>query len=597
MDVAGSESASSSGSEGSSVPAPLSTHWPLAWVALYWVGYGLIGLFVAHMFPRFLARLGLALVCTLAVVGWWLRVKRFSLRARLGIAALVIVVSAAATFLLDHTVMAGVAYHWSLPLVFTLTVGWLTLARRAAPSGQLVGMVVAVVLAWLPGPLVRMEGLNGDGSGDVYFRWTPSSEERFLAQLPQSASAESAALAPAPLTPAAEDWPQFRGPAGDARVPGLKIATDWNVAPPKLVWKHAIGPAWSSVIVVGDRLFTQEQRGEIEAVTCYAAADGRQLWAHETRDRFEEPLGGIGPRATPAFADGRVYALSARGRLDCVDATSGKLVWSVDALKENEGKLPVWGYSDSPVVVDGRVIVFLGGEKNKALVAYDAATGKRAWTVPVGVESYASPQVLTLHGVKQVLYLGDTKLVSVAPATGAILWEFASPAAHGRPCIQPHLVGANRLLLSFVPENLLQIEVKKDGDQWSAGEVWHTRDIRPDFSDFVVYDGSIYGFDADIFCCTSLETGKRQWKKGRYGAGQALLLPDMPAVLVTTEQGELVLLACDPKKSTELARFPAIEGKTWNHQAISRGKLYVRNAEQIACYQLPTAAGPSVAAK
>ncbi|MBA4018817.1 MAG: hypothetical protein C0483_16740 [Pirellula sp.] len=596
MDVAGSASPAS-GDEGSSAPSPLSTRWPLIWVAVYWIGYGLIGLFVAHMFHRFLARLGLALVCALAVVVWWLRLKRFSLRARLGIAALVIATGAAATLLLDHTVMAGVAYHWSLPLVFTFTILWLTAARRAAPAVQLAGLAVAVVLAWLPGPLVRMEGLNGDGSSDVYFRWSESSEERFLAALPQSAAAEAAALGPAPLTPAADDWPQFRGPAGDARVPGLKITADWERAPPKLVWKHAIGPAWSSVIVVGERLFTQEQRGEIEALTCYAAADGKQLWAYETRDRFEEALGGVGPRATPAYADGRVYALSARGRLDCVDATSGKLVWSVDAMQENEGKLPMWGYSDSPVVVDGKVIVFLGGEKNEALVAYDAATGKRAWTVPVGIESYASPQVLTLHGVKQVLYLGDTKLVSVVPATGAILWEFASSAAQGRPCVQPQLVGENRLLISFVPENLQQIEVKRDGDKWSAAEVWHTRDIRPDYSDFVVYDGYIYGFDADIFCCTSLETGKRQWKKGRYGAGQALLLPDVPAVLVTTEQGELVLLACDPKKSTELARLPAIEGKTWNHQTISRGKLYVRNAEQIACYQLPTATAPSVAAK
>lgn len=595
MDVAGS--ASPSASEGASAPAPLSTRWPLAWVALYWVGHGLIGLIVPHMFHRFLVRLGLALVCSLAVVVWWLRLKRFSLRARLGICAFVILAGALATISLDKTVMAGVAYFWSLPLVFTLTVGWLASARRAAPAAQLIGMVVAVALAWLPGPLVRMEGLNGDGSSDVYFRWSQSTEERFLAQLPQSASAESAALGPVPTQPGADDWPQFRGPSGDARVPGLKMATDWNVAPPKLLWKHAIGPAWSSVIVVGERLFTQEQRGQVEALTCYAAADGRQLWAYETRDRFEEPLGGIGPRATPAFADGRVYALSARGRLDCVDATSGKLVWSVDAMRENEGKLPVWGYSDSPVVVDGKVIVFLGGEKNKALVAYDAASGKRAWTAPVGIESYASPLVLTLHGVKQVLYLGDTKLVGVLPASGKILWEFASPAAHGRPCVQPHLVGENRLLISFVPENLLQIEVAKDGDQWSARQIWQTRDIRPDFSDFVVYDGFIYGFDADIFCCTSLETGKRQWKKGRYGAGQALLLPDMPAVLITSEQGELVLLACDPKQSTELAKFPAIEGKTWNHQAISRGKLYVRNAEQIACYELPQATPSGVAAK
>ncbi|MGC3968239.1 MAG: PQQ-like beta-propeller repeat protein [Pirellulales bacterium] len=599
------------GTGADSAAAALRMRFPLIVVALYWAAYVIVGLSPLHMFYTFLARLGLAFAAGLAVLVWWFRARRFSIKARFGVVGLVLLGGVVTTFLLHHTVMAPIAYQWSLPLVMTLGTLWLAAVRNVSPSLQLAGLAAAIGLAWLPGPLVRMEGLMGDGSNDVYWRWSQSSEERFVAELPKASS--PAELGDAPLKLTAGDWPQFRGPTGDSRAPGLKIATNWTQAPPKLVWKHAIGPAWSSVIVVGDRIFTQEQRLEIEAVTCYSAADGKQLWSHELKDRFEEALGGVGPRATPAFADGRIYAFSPRGRLDCLEARDGKLVWSVDAFQENEGKLPMWGYSISPVVADGKVVVFTGGEKNLALVAYDALTGKRAWTVPAGFESYASPVVVTLHGKPQVLFLGDGKLVSVEPATGKVLWEFASPevktppaaavgepappvtSPQGRPAVQPQLVGDNRLLLSFVPENLLQIEISKQGDSWSAREIWKSREIRPDYSDFVVYDGHIYGFDAVIFCCVELATGKRKWKKGRYGAGQALLLPDVPAVLVVSEEGELILLACNSEKHEELARFPAIEGKTWNHLALSRGKLYVRNAQEIACYELPVAADTALA--
>lgn len=586
-------------SQPTATPAPISLKFPLALIAIFWAVYLGAAMVGIHMFPLFLTRLGATLLCGLLMSIRWLRAKRFRLRTRWGILALVLAGGVVATMALDHTVLPPIVYMWSLPLIMTLGTLWLAFARNAVPATQLLVLCILIAVGWLPGPLVRMEGLNGDGSNDVYWRFSDSAEEKFLKQLPAPiAAAEQKTSSEAePLVATKADWVQFRGPAGDSQVPGLKIETDWKNHPPKLLWKNPIGPAWSSMIVVGDRLFTQEQRGEIEAITCYSTDKGEQLWAYDTKDRYEEPLGGVGPRATPAFADGKIYALSARGRLECVDALTGKLVWSVNALKEHQSEMPMWGYSVSPVIVDGKVIVFIGGTKEEALSAYDANSGKPVWTTKAGTQSYASPVVMTIAGQEQVLYLGNTKLVSVEPTTGKVLWEYATTAGNGRPCCQPQLVGNDKLLISFGPDSLIQIAVTHEGDAWSAKEVWTTRDIKPDYSDYLVYDGFIYGFDGNIFCCVDLATGKKKWKQGRYGAGQALLLPEVPAVLVTTEKGELVLLACNPEKHTELAKFQAIEGKSWNHQTICRGKLYVRNAEQMACYELPVVVQEALAAR
>src|SRR5262249_20905255 len=133
-----------------------------------------------------------------------------------------------------------------------------------------------------------------------------------------------------------------------------------------------------------------------------------------------------------------------------------------------------------------------------------------------------------------------------------------------------------------------------DGDTWTPAQAWESKALKLTLNDFVVYDGSIYGFDDNVFCCVDLESGKRRWKAGRYGSGQVLLLPDQPLLVVTTENGEAVLIAPNAKKLDELGRFQAVEGKTWNHPVIAEGKLFVRNAEEMACYDL-VPAPPSIA--
>jgi outer membrane protein assembly factor BamB len=337
-------------------------------------------------------------------------------------------------------------------------------------------------------------------------------------------------------------------------------------------------------------LYTQEQRGELEAVVCYDALTGRELWTHTDAARFWESVSGAGPRATPTFADGRIYTLGGTGLLNCLDAATGKRYWSQDIAADAGAKPPQWGYSGSPLVSDGLVIVFAGGEGDKNLLAYHSETGKLAWSAPAGANSYSSPQRAVLEGQRQCLILSDRGLAAVDLATGAVLWKGGAAMPGAPRCVQPHKVGPAQFLVgTYEGASVTLLDVNRQDGAWNVMPHWTSKDLRPEFPDFVVHQGHAYGFDVSIFCCIDLSTGKRCWRGGRYGRGQVILLADQALLLVLSERGEAVLVAANPEQHHELGRFQALDGKTWNHPVIAHGRLYARNAEEMACYELAPA--------
>jgi hypothetical protein len=239
------------------------------------------------------------------------------------------------------------------------------------------------------------------------------------------------------------------------------------------------------------------------------------------------------------------------------------------------------------------VVVFAGGEGSKGLLAYRAASGKLAWTAPAGRASYSSPQPALLGNKDQVLFLDERGLSALDPSSGTVLWEHSAPGSGMPRSLQPHPVGTNQILIASEAElGTALIEVTGDGPGRRTAQRWTSRHLKPSFNDFVVHANCVYGFDGGVFCCIDLQTGKRRWKEGRYGHGQVLLLADQPLLLVVSERGEAVLLAANPDRHEELSRFQAVTGKTWNHPVIAHGRLYVRNAEEMACYRLKLAAAP-----
>jgi outer membrane protein assembly factor BamB len=559
-----------------------------------------------------------AVVGGAAAVLWWV----FFSRAPWGDRLLAVVVMIAAVIatrpLLDRSIAGAgqdkLFYVLSVPVVSVALVAWALASRRLGSGPRRASMVVAILIGCAAFTLVRTSGVSGTGFMDLHWRWTPTPEERLLAReaatappaprgvvsAPPTTTPPAAAPAkpsekrvPAPASPvpmATETrprWPGFRGPERDGVVRDASIKTDWTASPPVELWRRPIGPGWSSFSVAGDLLYTQEQRGDDEIVACYRVSTGEPVWRHRDAARFFESNGGPGPRGTPTLHDGRAYAFGATGILNALDAASGALIWSLNAASDTKTQAPYWGFASSPLVVGDLVVVAVSGK----LVAYDVATGTQRWLVPSRGGSYSSPHLTTLDGVPQIVLIRGGGAHSVAPADGRLLWEHAWPDVGA--ILQPALTGDGDVLISTNDMSggvgTRRVAVANGPGGWTATERWTSNGFKPYFSGMVVHEGHAYGFDGRILACIDLADGNRKWKGGRYGYGQLILLPEQDLLLVLSEEGELALVRAAPDQFTEIARFKAIEGKTWNQPVLVGDTLLVRNGEEMAAFRLASA--------
>lgn len=224
------------------------------------------------------------------------------------------------------------------------------------------------------------------------------------------------------------------------------------------------------------------------------------------------------------------------------------------------------------------------------MLAFNAATGKLEWSSGEGQFGYGSTQLSRLGGVEQVLISTNQGLAAFEPAVGKLLWTYSWPLdGQMSRCIQPAIVGDSDVLIGTgFGLGTQRVHVSRTGEGWTAKEVWPapTRAIRPYYNDLVVHGEHLYGFDGNFFTCVSLSDGKSKWKTRGYGNGQVLLLPDQDLLVILSETGEVALVAAKPDDYTEIARIKAIEGKTWNHPVIAHGRLFVRNGEEAACFEL-----------
>ncbi len=556
----------------------------------------------------------------LLVIVWWLFFSRAPWIDRVG-ALLLMVAAVVATRTIVHPsvsngMMGMMLPIFSVPFLCLALVISAALGSRLPPLQRRLAMAVALFLSCGVLALVRTGGITGDADADLHWRWTKTPEERLLAEgsheplapaatapdaaaLPENRSAASPAITtvppvatgslPAeapPVTPLEARWSGFRGSHRDGVVRGVRIETDWSAKPPVALWRRPVGPGWSSFAVDSNVIYTQEQRGDEEIVAAYDVATGKPVWRHSDAARFWESNAGAGPRGTPTIAGTRLFSIGATGILNALDARSGRALWSHNVASDTGKKIPDWGIASSPLVVGDLVVAAASG----FLAAYDAANGTVRWFGPKSGGGYSSPQLATLGGVPQVVFHSSNGAIGVALSDGSVLWEHAWPSDG---IVQPAIVGSDVLIGSgsglAEHSGVVRLQVAHGPSGWTVTERWSSAGLKPYFNDFVVHNGHAFGFDGSILACIDLEDGTRKWKGGRYGHGQIILLPDQNLLLVLSEEGELALVRATADKFTEVARVPALEGKTWNHPVLVGDLLLVRNGEQMAAFRLPLA--------
>ncbi|GIW80917.1 MAG: hypothetical protein KatS3mg105_2724 [Gemmatales bacterium] len=389
----------------------------------------------------------------------------------------------------------------------------------------------------------------------------------------------------------AGDWPQWLGPHRDGST-SEKIRV-WQKAPTRL-WTASVGEGHSSPIVADGKVFLlYKVKGQTrEELAAFDADKGTRLWATSYETNEFKSIFGNGPRGTPAFDTGKVYSLGVTGVLTCFDAKTGKISWQVDTLKTFKAPNLVFGISCSPLVDGDKVFVSVG--KGTSIVAFDKRTGKVLWKSLSDAASYASPIVFGKGKERQLVFLTQQGVVSLAPDSGALFWKYRLVDLLSESSTTPVQVG-NRLFASSVTFGGVGLELSIKDDKPQVKEAWKNKSLNCYFSTPVAVGDHLFMVTGKIFPpppevslrCVDFKTGKILWTKAKVGKYHASLIRmGDKRLLLLDDAGNLILLDANLKAYKELARS-SICGPTWAHPAIASGRLFIRDQKELICLKLP----------
>jgi outer membrane protein assembly factor BamB len=393
-----------------------------------------------------------------------------------------------------------------------------------------------------------------------------------------------AALAPAAgADPSAgADWPQFRGPQQNGVSVEKGLLRSWPESGPKVVWKKPIGSGFSSVTIVGDALYTLAVEGESETAYRLRESDGEVVWRVPLGPVFPEAFGN-GPRSTPTVDGDVIYVLSATGRLHALKTKDGARIWEVDVMKTFNAPSPLRGFSPSPVVDGDLLVLEVGGTEGKAVVGLDKKTGQTRWTALDGKPGYVTPLAVTIDGVRQYVLVrtAEGDIVSLA-ADGKLHWRY--PWKRGA-IASPLFLPPNRIFASASDDiGAVLLEVGTADGKAAVKEVWNNRLMKNHFSSSVLYEGHIYGFDNASLKCIVAATGEQRWVRRGYGKGSLVAADGL--LFILSDQGQVILAEATPEGFQEKGRIKAMEGKTWTAPALSHGRLFLRDEDEMIVLDL-----------
>ncbi len=382
-----------------------------------------------------------------------------------------------------------------------------------------------------------------------------------------------------PASAAGLDWPHWRGPDRTGISKETGWSTSWPASGPKPLWRASVGTGFASVSVAQGRVYTTGNQKDRDTIYAFDAATGRELWKHSYDCELDSHYYDGGTSATPTVDGDRVYSLSRKGHLFCLEADSGKVIWSKNVNEElglsGSAKLPEWGYASSALAQDSLLILNVGA----AGLALQKATGKIAWTSGQTRSGYATPVPFTVAGQPALAIFGATALHAVATKDGRELWSYAWKTSYDVNAAQPIIDGDRIFISSGYGHGGSVLQFSATG----ATKVWENKDLRNQLNSSVLIEGHLYGMDGDhgnkssSLRCVEFATGAVKWTEKSIRPGG--LMAAGKRLIVIGDAGELVVAEASPDAFKALARAQVLGGKCWTTPVLSHGRIYVRNAK------------------
>ena len=389
----------------------------------------------------------------------------------------------------------------------------------------------------------------------------------------------------------AADWPQWRGPTRDGRWPETGLPARLPAKLPAR-WKVPIGGGYGGIAVVAGRVYVMDrvtEPKEAERVVCLDAATGKVLWSHSYAVTYGKLDYGNGPRSTPTVHAGKVYTFGALGHLRCLDAKTGDVVWGRDTVKDFRAKVPTWGHACSPLVEGKTLIVQVGGTPDAGLVALDLGTGKEVWRSLADRPGYASAVVVEVGKRRQLVYFTPQHVVGLEPATGKRLWRVPFEGIEYDVSITDVVQADGVLLASNYWSGSKAIRLDAEGKNPEI--VWEGKALSLLMSTPLVRGKHFYALDRFRgLKCIEASTGKILWENEHItprgtNPQASLVWIDETRALVLDTPGELLMVGLTPKGLTRLGKVPII-GKTWAHPAFADRCAFARSDTEIVCVPL-----------
>jgi outer membrane protein assembly factor BamB len=370
-------------------------------------------------------------------------------------------------------------------------------------------------------------------------------------------------------TAKAEDWNRYRGPNLNGISKETGWQANWPVEGPKRLWKASVGVGFSSVTVSQGHVYTIGNADDTDTVFCFDAVSGKPVWKHPYPCKLDPKYYEGGPSSTPTVDGDRVYTMSKKGDLLCLNSSNGEVVWSKNVHDELGAQEPTWGFAGSPLVEGDKLILNVG----EAGTAFDKKTGKLIWTSGKGVSGYSTPVPFDQGKQRCVAIMAAKSVIAVKVADGKEVWSYPWETTYDVNAANPIISDGRIFISSGYGHGCALLDISKD----KPAKIWENKNMRNHFASSILWKGSIYGVDENELKCLTWDNGEVKWGEKKFGKG-SLMMAD-GKIIGLSEKGELMVAEATPAAFKPVSQAQVLGGKCWSVPVLSNGKVYCRNAK------------------